>query len=791
MQNKVTVFKTINSNIPLYYDVHEVLGSIKRGKNKQLIEKIRNEKDKEQRDRLKKQLYWICFSGEFKKRQNDELVMHSGLICLDFDNFPNKSTIDSWIGKLKNNKYCYSLFISPSGNGIKILVKIPRCITNDEHNLRFDSLAEEFSECEYFDKNGKGIVRVCYESYDPNLYINEESEEYRGIEKPKQRTRIDHATMFFDTETERIFEKLIVWFESKFSLKKGARNESLFYLFSACRDYNIPENTTMSLILNYASEKAEDFESIEKDLPVICKSAYSRPSANKKMILVPMSDTATDEDFSISDEDIECFDAEEPQLELVEEVIPEFPPETVIWKVTPTSIKIDFLKLKKFLQDEGFYRYEINERDFMFIRIIENTIQQCDVRHIKDFLLKCLEYWDKTDVYNMIAENAKFKKEYLNYLDPIKIEWNKDTKDCGWLYFNNIAVKVTKNKIELVNYIDLNGFIWKTQKINRNFLFKNESAANQNDFYTFIGNICNQDERRIDSMRSAIGYMLHGFKSKSTVKAIVLNDETISEEAMGGTGKGLIMQFIATLKNVVIIPGADFDTGKDFAWQRVSLDTDIVLIDDIERNFKQKKLFTFLTDGWPIRKLYQSEIFMRPEDSPKIVINTNYILKGDSDSYARRKFELELFPYYNKSHQPIDDFKKEFITEWTDIEKNTCDNYLIYCYKYFLNNGLVEPTYVNLKYKKLSINTSLDFVSFAEEYLNDNTKFNKKELFKQYQDQMSLTPHDYPNQKIFTQWLEYWATYNDFTFNSRFGSGGMFLIYGNGAKEWRKNNLPF
>lgn len=793
MQHKVTVFDSISSSIPKHYEVIEVLNSIKRGKNKQLIEKIRNERDKEQRDRLKKQLYCICFSGEFKKRLNEELVLHSGLMCIDFDNFPNKQTMEMWRNKVKNSQNCFSIFTSPSGNGLKALIRIPVCSNNDEHNYRFEAIAESFFDCPYFDKNGKGVARICYESYDPNIFINQDAVEFTHIKIPEVKN-LANSGVVFDTDITDIFTKLIVWFESKFNLRKGSRNENLFYLFSACRDYCLDQNTALILITDYARTKAEDFKSIEQDLPQICKSAFSRPSANKKMAKMPTTDIASEEDLSISiDAEFEFgFEETHEEYEAHEDCSDKIPNEKVIWKLSNTgTYRIDFLSLKKFLQEEGFYRYEVNERDFIFVRVIENTVQEQDVRHIKDFLLKCLEKWEKYDVYNMIAENTKFKKEYLNYLDPIKINWNRDTKETGWIYFNNVAVKVTEDKIEPISYIDLDGYIWKTQKINRNFRLLKQSDAEKTDFCKFVNNICAKDDSRINSMRSAIGYLMHSFKSKSTAKAVIFNDEIIADEAMGGTGKGLTMQVIASLKNTVIIPGADFDTGKDFAWQRVNLDTAIVAIDDVEKNFKYKKLFTFLTDGWPIRKLYQGEFFMKPEDSPKIVVLTNYTLKGDTDSYARRKFELELHPHYSKNYQPIDDFKKEFISEWNDEEKNMCDNYLLYCLKYFLKNGLLEPNYVNLKYKKLLINTSIDFISFAEEHLKDNYKFNKKDLFSHFQQVNSLTNHDYPNQKVFTQWAEYWGNYNGYYYNSRFGSGGMYLIYGDGKNEWRKNNLPF
>lgn len=784
MQAQVTVFKSINSHVPQYYNVTEVLDRIKRGVNKNLIDQIRNESNKEKRNSLKKNLLWICFSGKFKTRHNDDLLKHSGLICLDFDNFTNTQTLFTWKGKLKSDIHTYAVFVSPSGNGLKVLVRVPECKNNDEHNLRFDAISEYWKHCIYFDKNVKGVSRVCYESYDNNLFINEYSEVFTGIAEPKSEFKNEITESTLLDNTPDTFKKLLVWFESKYNLSKGNRNVNLLYLFSACRDYGISENDALIYISNYASVYAEDFNSINGELNRIAKSAYSKPSANKKMVKLEVESIAIEQDESIETDNF----AFEDELEYEENNSFEIPDKVEFWKWNNSGFKIDFLELKKFLQDHGFYRYELNEKDFIFIRVKENTIQEVDVRHIKDFLLRCLETWDKPDIYNMIAENTKFKKEYLNYLDPFEVNWNKDTKDTGWIYFNNVAVKVTKDKIEQVKYIDLDGFIWKTKKLNRNFSLLEKYDCVGCDFARFVENICKKDENRIKSFQSGIGYLLHSFKSKSTVKAVIFNDEILSDDAMGGTGKGLTMQIIGTQKNVVIIPGADFNTGKDFAWQRINFDTDIVLIDDIEKSFKYKKLFTFLTDGWPIRKLYQDELFMAPEDSPKIAINTNYTLKGDTDSYARRKFELELYPHYSKSYQPIDDFKREFISEWPDDEKNKCDNYLLYCLKDFLNNGLIEPEYVNLQAKKLIINTSEDFISFAEFKLHNNTKYNKKDLYLSFKNDHGIGLNEYPNQKVFTLWMEFWGKHNGWTCNSRAGGGGTCFTYGTGETEWNEDN---
>ena len=223
MPYEVTIFKSINSHVPQYFEVEEVLNRIKRGTNKQLIEKIRTEKSKEVRDNLKKGLQWICFSGKFKKRLNEELIEHSGLICLDFDNFTNKQTLMNWHSRLKNDIHCFALFISPSGKGLKALFRVPKCSENDEHNSRFEAIGNYFKDCKFFDKNTKGVNRVCYESYDPDLYINTDAKIFTeivysvAVRKP---VSVYTGEKGYD-EAVHIFNNLIKWFESKYNLKKG------------------------------------------------------------------------------------------------------------------------------------------------------------------------------------------------------------------------------------------------------------------------------------------------------------------------------------------------------------------------------------------------------------------------------------------------------------------------------------------------------------------------------------------------------------------------------------------
>ncbi len=185
MAHNVTIFQNIrDTDTPFFRDVHVILDRIKEGAGatKDLVKRIRLEKNKPDRQELKKQLPAICFSGTFNKRTDASLIEHSGLICLDFDGYTKQKELLQDKENLSKNKYVYSVFISPSGNGLKVLVKIPADAEN--HTMYFNSL-EKYFNSPYFDKTSKNLSRVCYESYDPLIAINENSSIWDKIEEPE------------------------------------------------------------------------------------------------------------------------------------------------------------------------------------------------------------------------------------------------------------------------------------------------------------------------------------------------------------------------------------------------------------------------------------------------------------------------------------------------------------------------------------------------------------------------------------------------------------------------------
>ena len=176
MTHTITIFKNIkDTDTPFHRDVEFVLDRIRDGKSKELVTSIRKEKNKSERNELKKKLPSVCFSGKFSKRADNSLLEHSGLICLDFDGYPKQKDMIQDKEKMMKDKYTFSVFISPSGNGLKVLIKIP----NDaENHVKYFQSLEKYFNSNYFDTTSKNLSRVCYESYDPLIYTNNKSTLY-------------------------------------------------------------------------------------------------------------------------------------------------------------------------------------------------------------------------------------------------------------------------------------------------------------------------------------------------------------------------------------------------------------------------------------------------------------------------------------------------------------------------------------------------------------------------------------------------------------------------------------
>ena len=175
---KVSCFPDIRSaNNPSDTNAIKLLESFREDKYKIDVNRT---KQKANFGEFKKTLPIACFGGTFSKRSRNSLVKSSGLLTLDFDNVQD---LQKKKNELKKLPYMLSVFISPSGRGLKAIVRTPIVKDDKEYKKIFNALKTSLNG---LDESGKDISRACFFSYDPDIYINPDATVYTQQQETTQ-----------------------------------------------------------------------------------------------------------------------------------------------------------------------------------------------------------------------------------------------------------------------------------------------------------------------------------------------------------------------------------------------------------------------------------------------------------------------------------------------------------------------------------------------------------------------------------------------------------------------------
>lgn len=155
-----------------HISITDFLNFVKYGKWKHLIEPIRTEPEKTKRDALKRNIPSVTISGVFEERKEENLLEHSGFICIDIDYFTDKT-------QLLSDQYTYALMKSASGGGLAIIVKVDK----DKHKESFKWLQNHYytSYGIVVDSAPQNVASLRFVSFDPEIYINEKSKKSRTL----------------------------------------------------------------------------------------------------------------------------------------------------------------------------------------------------------------------------------------------------------------------------------------------------------------------------------------------------------------------------------------------------------------------------------------------------------------------------------------------------------------------------------------------------------------------------------------------------------------------------------
>jgi hypothetical protein len=240
-------------------DVHiyAIIEGIKKGRWKDKIETYRHllAEDKKKADNFKKTLPCVTFSGTFKEYRKDaNLEQYSRVIVIDLDKIPPKK-FNIIRNDIQSSEYVLACFESPTSGRLKVLLLSAK----DEklHKQVFFEL-ENFFKLQFgleVDTSGKNVSRLCFVSYDPNIYFNEDAREFgewieeydHGFETVRTETpnltASNNATYIFELCDKRVRDSRVG------NYSKGNRNNFIYAL--ACHLNRTGMHESQAIMMAY------------------------------------------------------------------------------------------------------------------------------------------------------------------------------------------------------------------------------------------------------------------------------------------------------------------------------------------------------------------------------------------------------------------------------------------------------------------------------------------------------------------------------------------------------------
>jgi hypothetical protein len=159
-------------------------------------------------EQLKKALPGVTWSGRFSYRASGKLLQHSGLFCADLD-LLGKELLRIG-GQLKASPHLFALFLSPTVYGLKAIFRVPA--DGAKHAASFRAVEAHVKQLTgvQIDESCKDAARLCFLSYDPQIYVNENAIELEPLpEKEKPNPAFNSSGEVNLSERQRIAGELL------------------------------------------------------------------------------------------------------------------------------------------------------------------------------------------------------------------------------------------------------------------------------------------------------------------------------------------------------------------------------------------------------------------------------------------------------------------------------------------------------------------------------------------------------------------------------------------------------
>lgn len=459
------------------------------------------------------------------------------------------------------------------------------------------------------------------------------------------------------------------------------------------------------------------------------------------------------------------------------------------WTNVTGSYKIDPENLHEFLNERGFYTFKPeSKKSTLLVKTKNKQVRQVSPKEIREFCWRYIEsefqFQDDDERKQVKIEfhnsRSYFSKDNIELLPEIEINEIIDTKEKSYLFFNNCILEITDESIVKKSYDEVEGHAFETDIIFRDFKPDiDEDYKPQGEFFEFVKDVCKNpneqtQDQNLKSIITIIGYLLHRYKHPANAKAIVFMDSYKNDNPNGGTGKGLLTKAFKYIREAAFQDGKFYTSSNRFGLSQVKYGTRVLVFDDVPKTFDFEKIFPLITEEAVIERKYENKFTIPFEQSPKVLITTNYTVEGSGDSHNRRKVEFIFSDTFNADYSPEDKFGHLLFMGWGKKEWENFHLFMAHCLQKYLMKGIVRPNF-NVCERKLKIETTQDFIKFM---VNLNYYEGKLKKDVVYEDFYSEYPNHHDIGKTtFRNWLKLYANAHDLTFHESHSGDDSFFEY--------------
>ena len=355
----------------------------------------------------------------------------------------------------------------------------------------------------------------------------------------------------------------------------------------------------------------------------------------------------------------------------------------------------------------------------------EGRVERIDTQQFETVIQKILSEAGYSTVKELMhfKKNQFFGKGVLNSIPSLEGRTLlRDKRDSSYRFFINGYVEITSDKVtEPLPYSSLpdDCYIWNDLVTPRHYRPSEfEIRSGDRHFRDYVANLSRDPEgefndQAFERLQIAIGYLCHRHNRASERRCLILidrlDDESLIGQSNGGTGKSILPVCLFNALNGYRINGKAIKQNKidQFTFGSINEAHELILIDDAADDFDFESLYPHITGDFFIRSMRKNPISIPEDRAPKIVITTNRPVGDSGFSSQRRKFIVEVSPYYREQAQKYGKTPKDLHggmelgkDEWGDHDWNEFYQFVFECIQVYLKKGLPKLNEESKNYKR-------------------------------------------------------------------------------------------